>query len=548
MVNKIVTEDYKKDVSDYIKKSSQKSDLERLTNIKEKTGVFTGCYAINPANFTKIPIWVSDYVLMSYGTGAVMAVPGHDERDFAFAKKFNLEIKTVIKPTNGEHQDMYDGEGILINSGPFTNTESQIARDKISIFIGAKKKINYKLRDWIFSRQRFWGEPIPIIKCPKCGNVPLKEKDLPLMLPNVKSYKNAENGLSPLEDIKSWVEVKCPKCGSKARRETNTMPQWAGSCWYYLRFIDPKNKKSFVDIKKEKKWMPIDIYIGGVEHAVTHWIYTRFWHKVLFDLGLVSENEPFRDSINQGIILGEDGEKMSKSTGNTVNPEEVVKEYGADVLRVYEMFLGPYTDSKPWNTDNILGVKRFLEKTWHFYVNVVDAKDKKINVDKQKEKEFLNELEVLRHKTIKKVSNDIEEAKFNTAISTMMEYLNKLADINNLGYKIPKDHYKTFVILLSPFAPHLCEEIWSVILKNKKTIQLEKWPEYKEEMLEEKIVALIVQINGKLRDVIKINKDASEEEATKIALNLPKVQNHLANGVPIKKVIFVQNKMINFVI
>ena len=548
ILKNIVNDERKKEVLEYIKKSSQKSDLERLTNVKEKTGVFTGSYAINPGNFERIPIWVSDYVLTSYGTGAVMAVPGHDERDFKFAKKFNLEIKTVIKPIDGEAKDMYAGEGLLINSGPFTNTETQIARDKISIFVGAKKKINYKLRDWIFSRQRFWGEPIPIIKCPKCGNVALKEKDLPLMLPNVKSYKNAENGLSPLEDIKSWVEVKCPKCGEKARRETNTMPQWAGSCWYFLRFIDPKNKKSFVDIKKEKKWLPIDIYIGGVEHAVTHWIYARFWHKVLFDLGLVAETEPFASSINQGIVLGEDGEKMSKSTGNVVSPEDIVKEYGADTLRVYEMFLGPYTDSKPWNTDNILGVKRFLEKAWHFYNNITEVKNKKVVNDKNKEKEFLNELEVLRNKTIKKVSNDIEDAKFNTAISTMMEYLNKLVEANNASYKISKDHLKTFVILLSPFAPHICEEIWETMLKNKKSIQLEKWPEYKESMLVEKNVSIVVQINGKLRDVIEITKDATQEEVTKIVLNLPKIQNHLANGTPIKKVIFIPNKTINFVI
>ncbi len=545
MLKDIIKGDCKENVLKYIKKASQKSDLERLANVKEKTGVFTGCYAVNPANYEKIPVWVSDYVLMSYGTGAVMAVPGHDKRDFEFAKKFNLEVKKVIQPISNEEVEMYDGEGILINSGPFTHAETNIARDKIAIFVGAKKKINYKMRDWVFSRQRFWGEPIPIIKCPKCGNVPLKEKDLPLKLPNVKSYKSADNGLSPLENIKSWVEVKCPVCGSKARRETNTMPQWAGSCWYFLRFIDPKNRRSFIDIQKEKKWMPINIYIGGVEHAVTHWIYARFWQKVLYDLKLVTHSEPFEITINQGLILGEDGEKMSKSTGNVVNPEDIVKQYGSDVLRIYEMFLGSYTEAKPWNVENILGVKRFLEKTWNLYTNISLNKEKEErNVDKN----VLNKLEVLRHKTIKKVSEDIENAKFNTAISSMMEYLNALHDNYNSGYKISKDHVKTFVVLLSPFAPHMCEEIWSTLLGNKKSIQMVKWPSYKEEMLVDKTVSLIVQVNGKLRDVIEIEKDMSQEEVTKIALNLQKVQNHLANGVAIKKVVFIPNKTINFVV
>lgn len=542
----IVREDCKKEVLEYVKKSSQKSDLEKQLNDKDKTGVFTGCYAVNPANFEKIPVWVSDYVLMTYGTGAVMAVPAHDERDYEFAKKFNLEIKIVIK--SKDNTLPYSGEGILVNSGPFNNTESQIARDKIAIFIGAKKKINYKLRDWVFSRQRFWGEPIPIIKCEKCGNVALKESDLPLMLPNVKSYKNTNDGLSPLAGIKSWVDVKCPKCGSKAKRETNTMPQWAGSCWYYLRFIDPKNKKTFVDINKEKYWLPIDIYMGGAEHAVTHLIYARFWHKFLYDLKLITNSEPFGKTINQGIVLGENGEKMSKSLGNVVNPDDIVKQYGADALRLYEMFMGALEDMKPWNTENVMGVKRFLDKVWNFYVNSFDKNKEIKKQNTEKEKEIIHNLEVLRHKTIKKVSSDIENTKFNTAISAMMEYINELNDVNNAGHKISKDHFKTLVILLSPFAPHICEEIWSVFLKSKKSIQLEKWPEYKEEMLIEKTVSIVVQINGKLRDVIEVIKDISQEEVTKIALNLPKIQNHLANGIPIKKVIFIPNKTINFVI
>ncbi len=539
----IVSEDCKKDVFEYVKKASQKSDLERMTGSKEKTGVFTGCYAINPANFDKVQVWVSDYVLMTYGTGAVMAVPGHDERDYEFAKKFNLDVKVVIKAIDKKTDEMYDGEGVLVNSGPFTNTETQIARDKIAIFIGAKKKINYKMRDWVFSRQRFWGEPVPIIKCSKCGNVPLKEKDLPLMLPNVKSYKPADNGLSPLENIKSWVEVKCPKCGGKARRETNTMPQWAGSCWYFLRFLDPKNKKMFVDPKKEKYWMPVDIYIGGAEHAVTHLIYSRFWHKFLYDLKLVSLKEPYQKLINVGLVLGENGEKMSKSLGNVVSPDEITKEHGADTLRMYEMFMGAFEDMKPWSTDNVMGIKRFLERVWNLYVNYMD--DKK-NDDKNKE--ALHALEILRHRTIKKVSCDIEGVKFNTAISAMMEYVNGLYEFHNEGHRIPKEHFKTLAILLSPFAPHICEEIWSTFLKNKKSIQLEKWPEYKEDMLVEKTISLVVQVNGKLRDVIEVAKDLEQEEVTKIALNSVKIQNYLINGTPIKKVVFVKNKMINFVV
>ena len=546
LLKTIVREDCEQEVEEYIRKASQKSDLDKQLGEKDKTGVFTGCYAINPANFEKVPVWVSDYVVMTYGTGAVMAVPAHDERDFEFAKKFNLDNKIVIKPLDGKKVEPYCGEGILVNSGPFTNTESQIARDKIAIFIGAKKKINFKLRDWVFSRQRFWGEPIPVIKCSKCGVVPLSEKDLPLTLPNVKSYKNTDDGLSPLAGIKSWVDVKCPKCGGKAKRETNTMPQWAGSCWYYLRFVDPKNKKMLVDPKKEKYWIPIDIYVGGSEHAVTHLIYARFWHKFLHDIGVVAGTEPFKRVLNQGIVLGENGEKMSKSLGNVVNPDDVVKEYGVDSLRLYEMFMGAFEDMKPWSTENVMGVKRFLERIWNFYVNVKEEKDSKKNTNE--EKEVLHKLEILRHKTIKKVSSDIENVKFNTAISAMMEYLNGIYEVNNMNLNIPKEHYKTFVILLSPFAPHISEEIWNVFLKNKKSIQIEKWPEYKEEMLEEKNITISVQINGKLRSTLEIEKGMEQEGVTKMALNLEKIQAHIPNGTPIKKVIFVKDRMINFVI
>lgn len=551
ILNKIITKEHTKEVKEYISKATQKSDLERQFLAKEKTGVFTGAYVINPANYEKVPVWVSDYVLMTYGTGAVMSVPAHDERDFEFSKKYNLKVTKVIRGDQEKENCAYEGEGVLINSGPFNNTPSEIARDKIAIFVGAKKKINYKLRDWIFSRQRFWGEPIPIIKCPKCGNVPLKEKDLPLKLPEIKSYKTGQNGESPLANIKSWVNVKCPKCGGKATRETNTMPQWAGSCWYFLRFLDPKNKKSLIEKNKEKYWMPVDYYIGGKEHAVTHLIYSRFWFKFLYDIGLVSEKEPFKKLINQGLVLGDDGEKMSKSLGNVVNPEEVAKEYGVDTLRMYEMFMGGFEDAKPWNTSNIMGIKRFLEKVWNLcLLQSQSKKDKSSGIKKtnQENKDFTEKLDVLKHKTIKKVSNDIEEMRFNTAISALMEYTNFIQEGVSNNFKIDFEFYKVLVVMLSPFAPFVTEEIWQVLFKYSSSVQKVVWPEFKEEKTIDKNVTIAIQINGKLRGTIDVDKDASQDIVTKLALNLPKVQNHMPDGAKIKKVVFVPNKMINFVI
>jgi len=505
LVKKITSESQLSEVKKYIEQASQKSDFERQAEIKEKTGVFTGTYAVNPANRERVPIWVSDYVLMSYGTGAIMAVPAHDERDLQFAEQFRLPVKEVIS-----------SDGILINSGPFDGTPSKIAQEKIALYIGGKKIVRYKLRDWIFSRQRYWGEPIPIIKCPKCGNVPLKESQLPLKLPEIKKYQPSGKNESPLADISSWVNVKCPKCKGPAKREVNTMPQWAGSSWYFLRYLDPKNKKKLVDIKKEKSWMPVDIYIGGVEHAVLHLLYARFWHKFLYDIGVVSTSEPFSCLINQGIILGEDGEKMSKSRGNVISPDDIIKKYGTDSLRMYEMFMGPLSFSKPWNSQGVIGIYRFLNRVWYLVTekNLIAGKKSKKKKEKKKLiltaeakrklKGNLKDLEKTRHKTIKKVTEDLEKLHFNTAISSLMEYVNQLYEVPL--EKVDKKHLESLVLLLSPLAPHMSEELWQVYLKHRKSVSQEKWPTFKSNLIEEKSFVLIAQINGKIRAKIKTKK------------------------------------------
>jgi len=539
LTKKILQENYQEDAIKYIEKALQKSDFERQSTVKEKTGVFTGSYAINPANRERIPIWISDYVLINYGTGAIMGVPAHDERDLDFAQKFHLSVKEVISP-----------EGNVINSGPFDGTPYKKAQEKIAFYVGGKKVVRYKLRDWIFSRQRYWGEPIPIIKCEKCGLVPLKESQLPLKLPEIKKYEPTGKNESPLADISSWVNVKCPKCKGPAKREVNTMPQWAGSCWYYLRYLDPKNKKKLIDSKKEKAWMPVNIYIGGVEHAVLHLLYARFWHKVLYDLGVVSTLEPFSRLINQGIILGEDGEKMSKSRGNVISPDTVVKKYGADSLRMYEMFMGPLPFAKPWNTQGVIGIYRFLSRVWSL-ISDDDNKSKekdtiKMTIEAKKQlKENLKELERARHKTIKKVTEDIEHLRFNTAISALMEYLNQLYQVP--FEEINKRHKETLVLLLFPFVPHLAEELWQTALKHRKLAEQEKWPVFKSELTEEKSFTLVVQINSKVRDKIKAKKGINETEAKRLAKTSPHIKKYLSKQ-KIKKVIFVKDRIINFVI
>jgi len=564
LLEKIIHPDYLLDVKNYILAASQKSDFERQSETKEKTGVFSGAYAINPANQEKIPIWISDYVLMNYGTGAIMAVPAHDERDFDFAKTFHLAIREVISPNGKTHSILdkpYLGSGILVNSGPFNNMPSEEVKDKILVYVGARKTIQYKLRDWIFSRQRYWGEPIPIIKCEKCGNVALKEKDLPLKLPMVKHYQPSGTGESPLATIKEWVNVKCPSCGGPAKRETNTMPQWAGSSWYYLAYLlkdklKVKKAKKFWNKKilnywlgptKEKKGGGVDIYIGGVEHAVLHLLYARFWHKFLFDLGVVNNSEPFYRLVNQGIILGEDNEKMSKSRGNVVNPDNIIKTYGADTLRIYEMFMGPLQDSKPWDSKGIIGIYRFLNRVWQLAELLKEEKVlKKEKLMPLSSLERRN-LEKNRHKTIKKVTEDIENLRFNTAIAALMEYLNQLNFVvRRLNKAEFKKHLITLTLLLSPFAPHLAEEIFHTHLKNKKTIQFVPWPKYQEAMLKETTFTLVVQINGKMRLSFKAPINISEKEAVKLALKQPNIKKYLVKG-KYQKIIFVPNRLINFV-
>ncbi len=534
---KIAKEDYYFNVENYIENALKKPERERKTE-EEVTGVFTGSYAIHPLTGEKVPIWISDYVLFTYGTGAIMGVPGHDSRDYDFAKKFSLKIIPVIGPEKGKEPENlpYEEYGYLINSFDYNDLDSKTAIQKIGEELEkrgiAKKAIYYKLRDWIFSRQRYWGEPIPLVRCPKCGIVPLSEKDLPLKLPKVKNYEPTGTGESPLKNISKWVKTKCPKCKGPAERETHTMPQWAGSCWYYLRYIDPKNKKQFADKKKLKYWLPVDIYVGGVEHAVLHLLYARFWHKFLYDLGLVPTKEPFMKLVNQGLILGPDHEKMSKSRGNVIIPDDIVKKYGADTLRMYEMFMGPFEDVKPWDTQGILGIHRFLNKIW-----IISKKIKKDKIKKEKDNEILTEI----NKLIKKVSEDIENFKFNTAISSMMEFVNFISD-----KKVSIETWMKFVKLLFPFAPHLAQEIWSMF-GNKKLLDYEKWPEYEEKYIKEKHIKLIIQIDGKKRDEIEIEETALDFDKIKnLVLNRERIKKFIKDK-KIDKIIFAQNKIINIV-
>ena len=523
-------------VKKHIEEAINKTERERISEVKEKRGIkLEGIKAINPANNKEIDIFIADYVLSYYGTGAVMAVPYHDQRDFDFAKKFDLEFIKVIKPEKeSDIKEAYEGEGVLINSGIFNGMKSFVAREKIGEWLAkknlAKKTVNYKLRDWIFSRQRYWGEPIPIVHCNKCGIVPLSEKDLPLKLPKIKKYQPSGTGESPLATIEKWVNTKCPKCKGPAKRETNTMPQWAGSCWYFLRYVDPKNNKKIFDYRKGKYFLPVDLYVGGVEHAVLHLLYSRFWIKVLYDEGIVDFKEPFLKLRNQGLILASDGRKMSKSLGNVVNPDEVIKKYGADSFRVYHMFMGPFDQPVTWQTKGIKGVRRFLER-------VYNASDK---VKKVKTKN--KELEKLLHLTIKKVEEDIENFRFNTAISSLMVLLNKMEKEKEIDIK----HFSAFLILLSPFAPHLSEELWQK-LGNKKSIFFYKWPKYNSLYIKEEKTTFIIQVNGKVRDKIEVEYNISEEEAKKIALSQDKIKKWIDNK-DIKKIIFVPNKLINFVV
>jgi len=599
LINEITTKEQKEEVKEYIFQASTKSELERQENEKNKTGVFTGAYAINPISEEKIPIWTSDYVLVSYGTGAIMAVPAHDERDYEFAKKFNLNINKVIE--NNSNDLCYTGDGIMINSGKYNGFDNikfkKIVTDLLREKGSGKDTVNYKLRDWIFTRQRYWGEPIPILHDSK-KRIAVKEEDLPVKLPEVKSYLPTDDGLSPLARNKDWVNIKID--GKNLVRETNTMPQWAGSCWYYLRYLDPNNSQSFADETKIKYWMPVDLYIGGAEHAVLHLLYARFWHKVLFDLGFVNTSEPFKKLVNQGMILGRSNfvyrikdsnkyvsynlrkdhdytkihvdvnlvdndklnikkfinsskefenaefileeneylcgfetEKMSKSKSNVVNPDNIIENFGADTLRMYEMFLGPIEQSKPWNTNGIEGVYKFLNKLWSLF----HRGDKIVISDKRPDKE---ELKIL-HTAIKKIKEDIERLSLNTCISQLMITVNKLSrkECNK------KEILEPLIIIISPFAPHLCEELWNII-GNNKSVSFAKYPNFNSDYLVEDTYEYPLMINGKLRAKQSFSLNTENSEIEKSVLENETIKKWL-DGKKIKKIIIVPNKVINIV-
>ena len=531
LVEKITSPEQKEKVEKYQETASHKSDLERTDLAKDKTGVFTGAFAINPVNQKEIPIWVSDYVLMSYGTGAIMSVPAHDQRDYEFANKFDLPIVQVISGGNIE-KEAYEGDGELINSDFLNGLRVKDSKKKMTEWLEknglGKYAVNYKLHDWVFSRQRYWGEPIPVVHCEKCGAVPVPEDQLPVTLPEVEKYEPTGTGESPLAGIDEWVNTTCPKCGAPAKRETNTMPQWAGSSWYYLRYADPRNDEKLIAPEKEKYWLPVDVYVGGAEHAVLHLLYARFWHKVLYDIGVVSSKEPFIKLHNQGMILGEDGEKMSKSRGNVINPDDVVKEYGADSLRLYEMFMGPLEQQKPWNTRGVEGVYRFLQKVWRLSLRPL-AEEQNPDVEKA------------RHKMIKKVSEDVKNFRFNTAISAMMIFTNE-AQSNSAT----REDIEALIKCLSPFAPHLAEEIWKN-LGNENLVCQEKWPEFDESKTIDSSIEIVVQVNGKLRAKLTAELNADKNKLLSEARNDERLAKWL-NGKTIIKEIFVPNKLINFVV
>jgi leucyl-tRNA synthetase len=474
--------------------------------------------------------------MMGYGTGAIMAVPAHDTRDFEFAKKFGLEIRTVVQPPAAIDPHGFTGDGIAVNSGLITGLPTPEAKKKITAWLGehgvGEFAVNYKLRDWLFSRQRYWGEPIPIVHCPTCGTVPVPESELPLRLPEMKDYSPSGNAEPPLAKAADWVNCKCPHCGTAAKRETNTMPQWAGSCWYYLRYIDPHNASAFVDKARETYWMPVDLYVGGAEHAVLHLLYSRFWHKVLFDLGHVSTPEPFTRLVNQGMILGEDNRKMSKSWGNVINPDDVVREYGADTLRLYEMFMGPLESTKPWSMEGVQGIYRFLGRVWRLYCDETSACTV---MDAASDPKLVRVL----HQTIKKVTDDTESLNFNTAIAQMMIFVNELTGQESR----PRAVLEPFVLLLAPYAPHLAEELWEK-LGHKTSLSHEPWPAHDEMQIKQDTVTIVLQVNGKVRDKIDVPVGIAKDDLEKLALANAGIQQHLA-GKQVKKVIVVPGKLVN---
>ncbi len=603
LVDKIATPEQAEAVAAYRAAAASKSDLERTELAKDKTGVFTGAYAVNPVNQERIPVWVADYVLWGYGTGAIMAVPAHDTRDFEFATKFDLPIIQVVEPPEGVDWRGYVGDGVAVHSGEYDGLTTAEFKQKITAWLEETGqgvgKVNYKLRDWLFSRQRFWGEPFPLLHCETCGVVTVPEDQLPVRLPAMQDYRPTPDGQPPLARATEWRKAKCPQCGGPALRETNTMPQWAGSCWYYLRYIDPRNSTALVDPAKEKYWMPVDMYVGGAEHAVLHLLYARFWHKVLYDCGVVSHPEPFQKLVNQGMILGEmeytayrnaagefvsaeqvddngmdkrtgekltpvkmadadlqkqgDGfvlkkqadirvvaraHKMSKSRGNVINPDDIVKEYGADALRLYEMFMGPLTQVKPWSMKGVEGVARFLNRVYRL---VVDEETRALSAKLSDAEPTREQLRAL-HVAIKKVTGDIEKMEYNTAISAMMIFVNEAQTWDAL----PRTIVEPFLLILSPFAPHLAEELWNR-LGNEDTLAYEPWPVWKEEFLQEETIEIPVQVNGRLRGRIRVPSAAAESEIIAAALECAEVQPHLA-GKEIKKKIYIPQRMVNLVV
>ena len=566
LVQKITTDEQRPAVDAYIEKASYKSDLERTDLAKDKTGVFTGAYAVNPVNGEKIPVWISDYILISYGTGAIMAVPAHDQRDWEFAREFGLPIIEVLRGGDVE-KEAFTGDGPHINSGYLNGLGKQEAIDAVIEKLQKSdvgfKTINYKLRDWIFSRQRYWGEPIPLVHCPKCGIVPVPEDHLPLTLPEVKSYEPSGTGESPLALIYDWVNCECPVCGGAAKRETNTMPQWAGSCWYYLRFLDPKNTECFVDQKKEQYWMPVDLYVGGAEHAVLHLLYARFWHKVLYDIGAVSTKEPFQRLINQGMITsfaymrpdktlvpvdeveingetytekatGENLEqvvaKMSKSLKNVINPDDIIRDFGADSMRMYEMFMGPLEVSMPWQTKGLAGVHRFLNRVWDVANRPMDDGEPPADLTK------------VLHKTLKKVGTDTSTLNFNTAIAQMMIFVNDVFKEKVCWRRL----WEPFVLVLAPYAPHLAEEMWAMI-GHQDSLAYETYPIWDDELAADDEKEIVLQINGKVRSKITLPAGTDKTELERLARADEKIVEWI-EGKTVLKVIAVPDRLVNFVV
>jgi leucyl-tRNA synthetase len=547
LVEVVTTPDRRSEVDAYREAAARKSDLQRQDLEKKKTGVFTGGYAVNPVNGERLPIWIADYVLMSYGTGAIMAVPAHDQRDWEFARTHKLPIREVISGGDIEKEAFVSiDQGTVVNS---TTPDRSFSIDglppadaipKITAWLEAKgkgrKAVNYKLRDWLFARQRYWGEPFPIIWVDGEPR-PLPEEQLPLTLPETNNFKPSGTGESPLANLTDWVATTDPVTGKPARRETNTMPQWAGSCWYYLRFIDPKNDRQLVDPVKERYWMPVDLYIGGSEHAVLHLLYARFWHKVLYDIGVVSTPEPFMKLIHQGTVLGEDNQKMSKSRGNVVNPDEMIDKFGADAVRLYEMFMGPLEAMKPWSTRGVEGITRFLDRVWRLVVGEDGGLSRAVV-----ESEPTLDQKRLLHQTIKKVTEDVEELRFNTAIAQMMVFTNEVTKLNER----PRSLLEPLILLLAPFAPHLCEELWER-LGHQPSLARQPWPSYDPALIVSERMTIPIQINGKLRSKIEVTADASREQVIALARQDAKVREWLQGKEP-RNVIYVEKKLVNFVV